>query len=135
MSIQQSLKVILPVIRRVMPQIIAQDIIGVQPMTGPTMSIRQLKARYGETGRVGMDIPMLKQHYKHFLRVYNRRKFQPSVYLTSLGYQKVTVEFGNTVPATRWCKEHLKAGSFVRSFNDFWFAYDRDATLFSLRWS
>ncbi len=30
-------KVILPVIRRVMPKLIAEDIIGVQPMTAPAM--------------------------------------------------------------------------------------------------
>lgn len=38
--------VILPIIRRVMPNIIAQDIIGVQPMTAPSASIFALKAKY-----------------------------------------------------------------------------------------
>lgn len=42
-------KVILPVIRRVMPSIIAHDIIGVQPMTGPTASIFALRAKYAES--------------------------------------------------------------------------------------
>lgn len=39
-------KVILPIVRRVMPNIIAQDIIGVQPMTAPSASIFALKAKY-----------------------------------------------------------------------------------------
>lgn len=42
-------KVILPIIRRVMPSIIAQDIIGVSPMTGPTTSIFALRAKYAES--------------------------------------------------------------------------------------
>jgi hypothetical protein len=29
----------------------------------------------------------------------------------------------------------MQAGTYVRSHNDFWFAYERDATLFTLRWS
>ncbi|MCK9532973.1 MAG: hypothetical protein M0R77_21075 [Gammaproteobacteria bacterium] len=39
-------KVILPIIRRVMPSIIAHDICGVQPMTGPTASIFSLRSKY-----------------------------------------------------------------------------------------
>lgn len=39
-------KVILPIIRRVMPTIIANDIIGVQPMTGPVGEIFSLKTKF-----------------------------------------------------------------------------------------
>lgn len=42
-------KVILPVIRRVMPSVIAHDIIGVSPMTGPVNSIASLRARYADS--------------------------------------------------------------------------------------
>lgn len=38
--------VILPIIRRVYPTIIANDIIGVQPMTGPVGQIHTLRTRY-----------------------------------------------------------------------------------------
>jgi len=38
--------VILPIIRRVMPTVIANEIIGVQPMTGPVGQIHTLKTRY-----------------------------------------------------------------------------------------
>lgn len=40
-------KVVLPVIRRVMPSIIAHDIIGVQPMTTPAAQVHSLKVKYG----------------------------------------------------------------------------------------
>ena len=42
-------KVILPIIRRVMPTVIANEIIGVQPMTGPVGQIHSLRVRYAET--------------------------------------------------------------------------------------
>lgn len=39
MAIRQSTGILLPLIRRVMPTMIAHQILGVQPMTGPTGSI------------------------------------------------------------------------------------------------
>lgn len=42
-------KVMLPLIRRVMPTVIANEIIGVQPMTGPVGQIHTLRARYADT--------------------------------------------------------------------------------------
>lgn len=38
--------VLLPMIRKVMPALIAQDIVGVQPMTGPTGSIFNVNPKY-----------------------------------------------------------------------------------------
>jgi hypothetical protein len=42
-------KVILPVIRRVMPTVIANELVGVQPMTGPVGQIHTLRVRYAES--------------------------------------------------------------------------------------
>jgi hypothetical protein len=41
-------RVILPVIRRVMPTVIANEIVGVQPMTGPVSQIHTLRVRYAD---------------------------------------------------------------------------------------
>jgi hypothetical protein len=41
--------VILPVIRRVMPTVIANELVGVQPMTGPVGQIHTLRVRYADT--------------------------------------------------------------------------------------
>ena len=41
-------KVILPVIRRVMPTVIANEIMGVQPMTGPVGQIHTLRVQYAD---------------------------------------------------------------------------------------
>jgi hypothetical protein len=54
-------RVILPVIRRVMPTVIANEIVGVQPMQGPVGQIHTLRVRYAEavtstaTGDLGTD--------------------------------------------------------------------------------
>jgi hypothetical protein len=42
-------RVILPVIRRVMPTVIANELVGVQPMTGPVGQIHTLRVRYSDT--------------------------------------------------------------------------------------
>ena len=42
-------RVILPIIRRVMPTVIANEIVGVQPMTGPVGQIHTLRVRYSDT--------------------------------------------------------------------------------------
>ena len=42
-------RVILPVIRRVMPTVIANEIVGVQPMTGPVGQIHTLRVRYADS--------------------------------------------------------------------------------------
>jgi hypothetical protein len=46
-------RVILPVIRRVMPTVIANDLVGVQPMTGPVGQIHTLRVRYADTAGTG----------------------------------------------------------------------------------
>src|SRR5210317_252510 len=46
-------RVILPVIRRVMPTVIANELVGVQPMTGPVGQIHTLRVRYTDTYGTG----------------------------------------------------------------------------------
>jgi hypothetical protein len=46
-------RVILPVIRRVMPTVIANEIVGVQPMTGPVAQIHTLRVRYADSVSAG----------------------------------------------------------------------------------
>jgi len=42
-------KVMLPLIRRVMPSVIANELVGVQPMTGPVGQIHTLRVRYADS--------------------------------------------------------------------------------------
>jgi len=146
-SVTATAQVLLPIIRRTLPTIIANDLIGVQPMTGAfagifsgsngrsTFQQQGRILRNGYPGRINME----KIHYQHFLKVYNRRTRHHPEYLTGLGYQKIRLTRRDDVAhnannALSWCKKTLKPGSYVYSSGDFWFAYDRDAMLFSLRW-
>ena len=56
-------KVILPVIRRVMPTVIANELIGVQPMTGPVGQIHTLRVRYADAfnSTSGVDTAAVKR--------------------------------------------------------------------------
>ncbi len=51
-------RVILPVIRRVMPTVIANELVGVQPMTGPVGQIHTLRVRYAQslTDSTGLSV-------------------------------------------------------------------------------
>ena len=51
-------RVILPVIRRVMPTVIANEIVGVQPMTGPVGQIHTLRIRYAENFTSSASSPL-----------------------------------------------------------------------------
>jgi hypothetical protein len=53
-------RVILPVLRRVMPTVIANEIIGVQPMQGPVAQIHTLRVRYGDSmaGNAALGDPL-----------------------------------------------------------------------------
>lgn len=120
--------VLLPIIRRVMPTLIANEIIGVQPMVGPAAGIFGLKN--GWYGRVKLT----KDHYRYFLQVYNRRTYHHPDYLTSLGYPhvKVSRRDGLHIDALDWCYDNLKAGSWISSHNDFWFSNEEDVLAFKM---
>ena len=127
-AVTATAQVLLPMIRRVMPNIIASQLISVQPMTGPVGQI------FNSTWTLD-HLKMKKVHYQHFLRVYNRKTYHKIDDIVKLGYTQVTVSVMNAIPAKRWCTANLKPGSFVMINTRFVFAYDRDATLFALRWS
>ena len=61
--------ILISLVRRAMPNIIAYDIAGVQPMTGPTGLIFAMKAKYkvaaGDTEALGLDAPDTSFSGKH----------------------------------------------------------------------
>jgi len=52
-SIAKFDKVVMPIIRRAAPALIAMELVGVQPMNAPVGIVRALKARYGNTVATG----------------------------------------------------------------------------------
>lgn len=127
-----AVSVLLPMIRRVMPTIIANDIIGVSPMTGPAGNIFDMH----DTWKFSIRVTMTKVHYRHFLRVYNRRTSHLPDYISGLGYQTIRISARKDLhlEAEQWCRDTLKPGSYVRRLGNFWFAYNEDYVMFKLRW-
>jgi hypothetical protein len=126
------MKIILPVIRDIEPNVIASQLIGVQNMMAPVGNIFSLKPVFYPSA-----IKLSKVHYGHFLRLYNRRKIQDPEYITNQGYpnMKVSRREDKSWAAKDWCDKHLKHGSYIYHNGKFWFACDIDYTLFLLRWS
>lgn len=125
-------------LRKIIPNQIAQDIVGVQPMTrSGGRSIFQ-NSRLFRTRYDPILVPMTKENYKHFLRANNRKKRVGEDYLTDLGYSYhfSRKPLHDIFPQIEWCGKNLKKGAYVNFiFQHFWFAYERDYTLFTLRWS
>jgi Major capsid protein Gp23 len=66
-------KILIPMIRKTLPSMIANDIVGIQPMTGPSGSIFSMKPNY--SGVNAQDVP----GYDDWLRRTLRTDCQESV--------------------------------------------------------
>lgn len=119
-------KVLLSIIRQVLPNVLASQLVGVQPMTGSMGNIFNTRYDYGET------LDMEKVHYQHFIKVPNRRRKQPVALLTELGYPCAKISSLSQTKAKHWCTKNLKPGSWINLNHRFYFAYDRDFTWFSM---
>lgn len=80
-------KVILPIIRRVLPNVIANEIIGVQPMPGPVAQIMTLRYVYGNStaGAIAGEEMMAPLHVRDLAAAYsgNEVTSQPAGALTA----------------------------------------------------
>lgn len=137
MSVQTLNPVIIPILRRVMPNLIAQDIIGVSPMTGPAASVFKLRAKYRYRS---LRYPVEPDVYRHFLRINNRRRTQNDEDLRAAGYASVTLPIGVDYFPTRidaWCDANLGRHTWLRlgQPRTWWFSRDHDAVLFRMVWS
>ena len=133
-------KVIIPVIRRVMPAIIANSIIGVSPMVGPIRSVSVLRSQYyanwptQRVHRVAVDVGI----YNHFLRLNNRRKTQSDSDFAKAGYWKYIIDlnYQQHHKIVKWCR--LQFGNHGFYYNDltmcWWFTEEEDAVMCKLTW-
>lgn len=80
-------KVVLPIIRRVLPNVIANEIIGVQPMPGPVAQIMTLRYVYGNStaGAIAGEEMMAPLHVRDLAAAYsgNEVTSQPAGALTA----------------------------------------------------
>ena len=102
-------KILLPMIRKVMPTMMANSILGVQPMTGPGSSI--FNHYYGK-------------------KEYNK-KYWPYQYTINDDYLRDFI----VRDAERWCWDRFKGRYWSNHGRNFVFKREKDAVMFALRWA
>ena len=110
-------RVLLPMIRKLMPNLIANEIVGVQPMQRP---------RSLETGETYLPEKEVEYYWA-----------QPSV--VSIFTMKVEgMELSELKPIIEWCTETFgpvgESSGWLLSDGKFYFANEADRTLFVIRW-
>jgi len=122
-----------------MPNIIAQQIIGVQPMTGPASSIFRLYRRYGHMRIRGKQgVRPTPQQYNQFLRLNNRKRTQSHDELNAAGYPSVFIDLPTGVyydEVNVWLAEQIGADRFISINARYWFTNKQDAMLARMGWS
>ena len=114
--------VLLPIIRKMTPTLIAQELVGVQPMSGPST----IRTGYlDETGR-DIGLPYWVEVPWTAGRIFNLK----SSHSTNTQYQDRSDECYN------WCVQTFRAQDWARPYtNKFYFRYEKDRDWFLLRWS
>jgi hypothetical protein len=91
-------RVILPVIRRVMPTVIANELVGVQPMTGPVGQIHTLRVRYAnnltDTSAAATSVIAGEEALSPFkiAQAYSRTKSDATTTASYTGADTATIE-------------------------------------------
>lgn len=129
-AMQNLNNVILPIMRRVMPNVIANSIIGVQPMSGPIGMIYSMRARYVY---VKNKIQLSKQHYRKFLRLYDRRQFTYHDDILKAGYFWCNVN--DETDIVEWCNSMFGQYGYIHDSVNlrFYFENINDQTAFKMR--
>lgn len=127
--------VIVSVIRRAWPQIIAQSIIGVQPMTRSTGQIFNMKPRY-----FGFKFRMIdKRYFKNFLRLNDKRMAFSVEAIKKASYPIVelsSTQVVNFADMHQWCNENIGEFTHINNgYNLFVFSDVEYATAFKLAWA
>ncbi len=123
-------QVLIPLLRRVMPSIIASSITGVSPMVGPLGGAlgQRPRRRYAVDPRI----------YRHFLRINNRRRTQGDHDMRDAGYWSVGgVPMLDHADANSWCRSQFGAHAWCRfplSYR-WWFTCQEHAVAFAMVWS
>lgn len=131
--------VILSIVKRAVPNIIAGDIFGTAPVTGPTGKIFKLKSKRPR----GEPVPA--RLYHHFARLNNRRRTQRPEDFFAAGYPRRALsntsmfdleEYIGFLEVDDWCDRYLGQHSWIRFRwdNTWWFSREDHAMLFSMAW-
>lgn len=121
----KSTSVLLPMIRKVLPNLIAQDILGVQPMSAP---------RQNEPMTYGNDLNTLGQEVYWVKPAYVSPS---SIFTLRVNYSSVTPspkKAPDPDDMLDWCAEFLVRDDWYISDGVFFFLKESDRTAFVLRW-
>jgi hypothetical protein len=105
-------KILIPMIRKTMPTLFAQDMVGVQPMGRRTGSIFKVKSDYADIKRVAQ---------------YINKKYWP--------YQHVITVRSSITEVERWCYANFKGRYWRSLYGVYGFKREADYSMFLLRWS
>ena len=136
-------KIILPIIRRVVPQLIASEIIGVQPMTGPVGQIHTLRARYGNSENKKIFKIRIKDLWynikyfiiatKKYIWYYIQRLFYPHK------FENLEISVITNLDTIGWLNEQVGQYRwnvmFHNGYGTIYFRHKSDLIAFKLRWS
>ena len=127
-------KVLLPLIRNVMPSFMAQQIIGVQPMTGPVGQIFKLRKNFATIPRIKMTV----YHYQVFLRLNNRKKSQTAEDFKKANYysqeENWYISSSELSDRMAWCDDQFGRYGYVYDCEIIWFENENDLIAYKLRW-
>lgn len=130
--------IMLSMIRRAFPQLLAHSIIGVQPMTAPASSIFNRRTRYNYNPV--KCFKMTKSiYFRQFLRLNNRKSYFSPEQIVDAGYPLIEftkAQYRKSNDIFEWCQHTLPQGSWITNNHDLLaFNCDSHATLFKLTWS
>ena len=121
-------KILIPLIRKVLPQQIAYDITGVQPMKSRTIFSDLADQRTPP-----------RELFNHFLRLNNRKRVLTLRDFQKAGYPFVTLTieiiFSRETERDEWLCEVVGAYNYYYFDNVLFFENENLKTLYLLRWS
>ena len=122
--VDQPESVLFSIIRRAWPQLIANSIIGVQPITGPAASIFNFRTRYSyKPGITNVRLRMIDPiYFKHFLRLNSRKKSFTPEHIKSVGYPVIELNISQYKlrgEIHNWCEATFPYGSWMTDGYDY----------------
>lgn len=130
-------KILIPIIRRVLPKVIAEQIAGVQPMDwdlfrhsrGRGTHIKKLPRR---------GVWMSKEKLNNFLRLNNRHRTHTIQELEAAGYPSVALDattiINNYIEHKEWLNTNLPHQHFLFDSLHLYFSDEKYKTMYLLRW-
>lgn len=120
--------VLMPMMRRILPNILAQQIIGVQPMTYPAGNIFGLRENYD----INYKIQTTPELYNTFVRIYNRRRKYVKVReFIQAGYPSVYADMQQGWHNIHdWCRANFGPYGYVWFGDRFFFENEDHKNMF-----